>query len=182
VKHLKLFENHSKNEKIKEILEDHYLYLIDDGYRPTFSHNHDYSITVFNLYKNKIDFDINSKDWMNILQSDTQQISSIQKRLLNFKIENIISKVQFHVYTYYNYPENKSTLAPGLIEYSSILNGDIILRDIISKLTELEMDLEDSERLFDVGMISGSIKWYFDIQIVSEIDYGIEDAYSVFFK
>lgn len=90
MKHLKLFENHSKNEKIKEILEDHYLYLIDDGYRPTFSHNHDYSITVFNLYKNKIDFDINSKDWMNILQSDTQQISSIQKRLLNFKIENIL--------------------------------------------------------------------------------------------
>jgi hypothetical protein len=180
MKYLKLFENHNKNEKIKEILEDHYLYLIDDGYRPSFSHNHDYSITVFNLYKSKIDFDINTKDWMNILQSDTQKVSSIQKRLLNFKIENIISKVQFHVYTYYNYPEiNKSTLEPGLIDYSSILNGDINLRDIKSKLTELEMDLEDLE---ENGMISKPIKWYFDIQILSEIDYGIEDAYSVFFK
>lgn len=169
MKHLKLFENHNKNEKIKEILEDHYLYLIDDGYRPSFSHNHDYSITVFNLYKSKIDFDINTKDWMNILQSDTQKVSSIQKRLLNFKIENIISKVQFHVYTYLG-AYGKSTLKPGLIEYSSVLNGDSIIRDIESKLIELKMDSEEIENL------------YFDIQILSEIDYGIEDAYSVFFK
>lgn len=142
----------------------------------SFSHNHNYSITVFNLYKNRIHFDINSQDWSKILQSDTQKISSIQKRLLNFKIENIISKVQFHVYTYDH--EYKTTLEPGLIEYSSILNGDIIIRDIKSKLTELEMDLEDLEN----GMLSKPIKWYFDIQIISEIDYGFEDAYSVLFK
>jgi hypothetical protein len=179
MKHLKLFENHSKNEKIKEILEDHYLYLIDDGYRPSFSHNHDYSITVFNLYKNKIDFDINSKDWMNILQSDTQKVSSIQKRLLNFKIENIISKVQFHAYAYQE-AYGKTTLEPGLIEYSSVLNGDIIMRDIKSKLTELKMDIEDLEEAWMQNKVP--LPYYFDIQIVSEIDYGIEDAYSVFFK
>lgn len=182
MKHLKLFESHSKNEKIREVLEDHFIYLLDDGYRSSFSHNNDYSITVFNLYKSKIDFNNDfskSSNWMKNLQSDTMKVASIQKRLSSLEVENVISKVQFHVYTYYNYPENKSTLDPGLIEYSSILNGEIVYRDMSAKIIELEMDIKDLE---ENGMIQKPVSYYYDIQIQSEIDYGNEDAYSVFFK
>ena len=185
MKHIKLFESHNHtgsawatNERIKECLEDYFLELLDEGYRASFSHNHDYSITVFNLHKNKIDFDFDSLNCVNILQSDTQQILSIQKRLLNFKIENIISKVKFHVYTYLG-AYGKSTLEPGLIEYSSVLNGDVIIKDIKSKITELKMEAEEIEKPLHRPSI---LQYYFDIQIQQEIDYGTKDASSVLFK
>lgn len=182
MKHLQLFESHNRNERIKEVLEDYFLELLDEGYRASFSHNNDYSITVFNLYKSKVDFEFpqswSDMNWQNQLKADTLKISSIQKKLLHLEIENVISQIKFHVYTYYRYPEHKSTLEPGLIEYSSILNGDIIYRDISKKLTELEMDKQD---LRD-GMIKQPLSFYFDIQIQQEVDYGFKDAASVLFK
>ena len=182
MKHLQLFESHNQNERIKETLEDYFLELLDEGYRASFSHNHDYSITVFNLYKNKIDFEFpknwSDVNWQNQLKLDTLKISSIQKKLLHLEIEILISKIQFHVYTYYRYPEHKSTLDPDLIEYSSILNGDIIYRDNSKKLTELEMDSQD----FKNGIRQQPPTFHYDIQIQQEIDYGIKDASSVLFK
>jgi len=182
MKHIKLFESHNQNERIKEELEGYFLELIDDGYRASFSHNHDYSITVFNLYKSKLDFDGTSNpEWRKILQHDTQKIASIQKRILSLGVENLISKIQFHVYTYYRHTESKSTLEPGLIEYSSIMNGDVIYRDMSKKLIELKMDMEDLE-INDLIDMQRPLQYYFDIQIQQEIDYGTKDASSVLFK
>ena len=182
MKHLQLFESHNKNERIKEELENYYLTLLDQDYRASFSHNLNYGITVFNLYKNRIDFDFpkvwSEPNWQKELKSVTMELMSIQKRLLNLEIEHIHSKVQFHVYTYYRYPEVKSTLEPGLIEYSSILNGDVIWRDLRKKLDELKMDCDDLK----AGMIKQPLKFYYDIQIQQDIDYGFNDATSVLFK
>jgi hypothetical protein len=199
MKHIKLFESHSNcdrlrsEEKIKEELEDYFLELVDNGYRTGFSHNNDYSITVFNLYKSKVDFnglsksidsDTSGSEWCKILQSDTQKIASIQKRISSLGVENLISKVKFHVYTFYDtVVENniKSAVEPGIIEYSSILNGDIIYRNMDNKLNELRRNIEDLE-IRKFNYLHRPFQYYFDIQIQQEIDYGTKDASSVLFK